>query len=379
MSAKIEYIAGEPLGPYDIIFVKEIEPYIRPDGRKERKGLFVCPFCNKEFSTTFYSIKKGKTRSCGCYRKEQTSKRNKQDLTGRKFGRLTVLKEERKDQKGRIVWLCKCECGKYHEVVTAYLNNGSVKSCGCLAKETARKNGRAVIHDLTGQRFGRLVVLQETSQRSGTNIIWKCKCDCGNIAYVEGPSLLRGDTKSCGCYQKECCQQLQSKNLLNQKFGKLTVIEKIEERKGTQVQWKCLCECGNIKIVTTHSLLAGNVRSCGCLRMSNGESQIAQILEDLNISYQQEYLLPNNQRFDFYLTDFHCAIEYDGKQHFEPIDFFGGEQTFNQQQKRDAEKEKYCYNNNIKLIRIPYTITTYNKIKEKIEKELYGKSPSVNS
>ena len=60
-------------------------------------------------------------------------------------------------------------------------------------------------------------------------------------------------------------------------------------------------------------------------------------------------------KFDFYLPDYNCCIEYDGKQHFEPIDYFGGKNGFIKTQERDDIKNQYCKNNDIKLIRIPYT------------------------
>ena len=59
------------------------------------------------------------------------------------------------------------------------------------------------IKDLTGQRFGRLVTLEPTAMRSGAKVVWKCECDCGNIAYINGVSLTRGSTRSCGCLRKE--------------------------------------------------------------------------------------------------------------------------------------------------------------------------------
>ena len=63
--------------------------------------------------------------------------------------------------------------------------------------------------------------------------------------------------------------------------------------------------------------------------------------------------------FDFYIPDLNICIEYDGEQHFEPVDFGGkgkeyAEKRFKAQQKRDNIKTEYCKNNNIKLIRIPY-------------------------
>lgn len=57
--------------------------------------------------------------------------------------------------------------------------------------------------NLTGQRFGRLTALEETDQRQSGSIIWKCRCDCGETAFVPAMSLRNGRTRSCGCIQKE--------------------------------------------------------------------------------------------------------------------------------------------------------------------------------
>jgi len=58
--------------------------------------------------------------------------------------------------------------------------------------------------DLTGQKFGRLTVIEKTTKRSlRGEIIWRCRCKCGNITEVRSSNLLRGYTKSCGCLYKE--------------------------------------------------------------------------------------------------------------------------------------------------------------------------------
>lgn len=63
------------------------------------------------------------------------------DLTGQKFGRLTVIR--RAENKGKSVcWLCKCDCGNEVEVRSADLRNGMSKSCGCLRDEVASKQGK---------------------------------------------------------------------------------------------------------------------------------------------------------------------------------------------------------------------------------------------
>lgn len=58
--------------------------------------------------------------------------------------------------------------------------------------------------DLTGQRFGRLTVIEKVPPKTGsTNARWRCKCDCGNETTVLSTTLRRGESTSCGCYRKE--------------------------------------------------------------------------------------------------------------------------------------------------------------------------------
>lgn len=63
------------------------------------------------------------------------------DLTGQKFGRLTVIQQEGRSKSNRALWLCKCECGGEKIVNGAYLQNGGTRSCGCLFLETRPKKG----------------------------------------------------------------------------------------------------------------------------------------------------------------------------------------------------------------------------------------------
>lgn len=65
--------------------------------------------------------------------------------------------------------------------------------------------------DLTGQRFGRLVVVEEAGANKGGRILWRCKCDCGKISVVVGYNLRSGNTKSCGCYNKETLSKVAKK------------------------------------------------------------------------------------------------------------------------------------------------------------------------
>lgn len=150
---------------------------------------------------------------------------NTTDLIGRKFGRLTVIKFDKKEIKINeqgtkqyySYWLCKCDCGNEVSVKRNNLISDFTKSCGCLQRETCKERGQNNFIDLTGKRFSKLLVLglerkEEKSNSEGikhTTFYWKCKCDCGNLVVREGDSLRRGNTQSCGCLSnyKEFLQQ----------------------------------------------------------------------------------------------------------------------------------------------------------------------------
>lgn len=217
-----------------------------------------------------------------------------EDLTGQKFGRLTVLNKdfEASKQHGRAYWLCQCECGKQKIIAGLSLKNGATQSCGCLRNE---KVFQATAIDETGKRYGKLLVLKMDVERSSRGLIkWICQCDCGNIVSIPGVYLRNGNTQSCGC-------------------------------------------------------------SNG---ISKGEQKIIDILEENNYSYIREYRPKelNGKRFDFALLNEENIIirfiEFDGEQHFKQSKW--GKDKLERTKKSDLIKNKYCLNKKIPLVRIPY-------------------------
>lgn len=127
MRQKIIYNNGDKLGPYQINFIEEAEPYVYKSGTKYRQGVFVCPYCNNNFIAQIRNIKGGKVKSCGCIKTGNHIK----NIIGQHFGLLTVIKDTGKRDKNReAIWLCKCECGKEKEVATRHLGK-DIFSCGC--------------------------------------------------------------------------------------------------------------------------------------------------------------------------------------------------------------------------------------------------------
>jgi hypothetical protein len=130
--------------------------------------------------------------------------------------------------------------------------------------------------DLTGQRFGRLTVIERTPKPENIDIRrrgtwWKCNCDCGNKKVIYGSNLIKGEAISCGCWQKEKSSTTARKlteNLIGQKFGRLTVKERVKNpnnSKDRHYKWRCDCDCGGEVFADTHTLKSGKSKSCGCL------------------------------------------------------------------------------------------------------------------
>ena len=129
--------------------------------------------------------------------------------------------------------------------------------------------------DLTGQRFGRLVVTgrgEDYINSNGHHVPrWKCICDCGGTALVQGAQLKNGRSKSCGCLQREIAKKRaeemdRSIEISGQKFGRLTAVKRLEKSDKAGFIWECLCDCGNVINVSVKMLRSGNTKSCGCLR-----------------------------------------------------------------------------------------------------------------
>lgn len=237
------------------------------------------------------------------------------------------------------------------------------------------------IEDITGQTFGRLTVLELTDKQNNDNRwLWKCQCSCKkhSIVYTSMHKLKSGNTKSCGCLQREWAVKKNKMGIIDltgQRYGMLTVIRDLGTINKTHY-WECQCDCGNITKVSVNDLrrdLYGDktrhgTYSCGCLSKSVGEKKVKTQLELLQIKFEREKTFEacknletdRRLRYDFYLPDYNTCIEYDGFTHFIANGGWNTEENLAGIQYRDNIKNKFCKDNNIRLVRIPYT--DFNKI-----------------
>lgn len=218
--------------------------------------------------------------------------------------------------------------------------------------------------DLTNQKFGRLTAIEPTSIRKNNSIVWKCVCECGNYIEVDASSLRRLKTKSCGCLKKEKDKQPKGNviDLTGQKFGHLLVIKRDSSDARGEAKWLCECDCSQRTQLSVlgSNLRKGHTQSCGCDRRSHGELAVAQLLKKNNLSFEQEkimfkYSSGTNAKFDFFVENKYL-IEYDGETHYSAnLHGWHTPVQLQAQQERDAIKNQWCIENNIPLIRIPYT------------------------
>ena len=216
--------------------------------------------------------------------------------------------------------------------------------------------------DYTNQIMGCWKVIERdlnpTSKSHET--FWKCECqNCGNIASIRKTNL---DQKPQWCNN---CKGKQLRSYkIGDKYGLLTIIGD-GKSKGNHTYVKVQCDCGSepfeVRLEHLKGQSHGKTVSCGCLTESAGELKIRKILEEAEVDFQREYRIINEKKeimyFDFIIFEngkIKKAIEFDGKQHFEPVDFFGGEEKFIRQKALDERKTAYCNTHGIILKRIPY-------------------------
>lgn len=200
----------------------------------------------------------------------------------------------------------------------------------------------------------------------------KCKCKKHNIVWNGNiANILKGG----GCYL--CKSEKTSLRLKksNSQFVKelqevntnIVPLEQYQSIHG-KIKFKCL-SCNYEWISEPGHILSGyGCPKCSVSIVSNGENKIQNWLlcHDINFEPQKRFIDCrdiNTLPFDFYIPSFNKCIEFDGKQHFEPNDYFGGQEGFENTQRHDQIKTEYCKANNIPLLRIPY----YANIEEELE------------
>ncbi len=228
----------------------------------------------------------------------------------------------------------------------------SCKRCGdCL-----RKSHTQYIEDLNDVNIN--IEPIEDYINTDTAILHKCKV-CNHIWSIKPNHTLSGHgCPMCGFKSMADNKRKPQEQYIQELFYVNPNIEVVGEYINftTALLHRCK-KCGNEWYAKPIHTMRGH--GCPVCNESHGEKQISQWLNNNNIEYIPQYRFDDCRDkyplpFDFYLPLHNVCIEYNGKQHYEPVDYFGGQDAFEVRQYHDQIKQYYCQNNNISLINISY-------------------------
>ena len=262
---------------------------------------------------------------------------------------------------------CRCEiCGYEWDTIPNRLLNGSgCRKCGNVSQSKKKaKLHENFITEINEKFNGKITIL---SKYQGAKKRIKCKCNIDQTVWETTPTSLLSHKVGCptciGKGTSERCKKTNEQFLEELKHINCNIIP-LEEYIDDHTKIKCMCLIHNYKWKVTPNKILHRKTGCPKCSKSSYENQICKILDNWNYNYvfqkrfsdcKDKYPLP----FDFYLKDFNICIEYDGEQHYYPIQ--RGKISYQQAcydlnviQLHDKIKNKYCKENNIKLIRIPY-------------------------
>lgn len=139
--------------------------------------------------------------------------------------------------------------------------------------------------DETGNRYGKLAVVERAPNSEGGKARWLCDCECGKQFIATGSGLRSGNIASCGCSRVI--------DEVGHRYGQLTVIEFVGIRVG-KAYWLCDCDCGKRAIVRGGHLRRGDAKSCGCLKeLPNGEAAFNRLLGSYQLSAKKRGIVWN--------------------------------------------------------------------------------------
>lgn len=187
-----------------------------------------------------------------------------------------------------------------------------------------------------------------------------CRCIDNNIVIVLGTNLKRGLTISCGCYKKQRISETHFIDIKGKSFGKLIVIKRMEDYISPlgdrKVQWLCRCQEGNEVIVASTNLKSGKVTSCGCLLESTIATEVKRYYVEKYdaITEYKKVLNPKTNRYlsyDIFIPKINIYIEINGDQHYIED---GGLTKLKAKRNNRTCKEEFLYSKELDNLKIKY-------------------------
>lgn len=344
MSKNFKYtlnFVNEKLNGLNISLLSEL-------GNVKTKSKFECLICGHIWTTCLDNIFNNGTRCRSCIYEEKRKKKC-EDINLRLKERNIELigdyltSNSKKTNKNRFKCLVD-GCGyEWETTISCVYKHGCRRCFGTepLTKEIVRERIKDKAVDLIGEYVN-----------VDTKTKWKCLIeDCG----YEWEAIPYSVMNKCGCPKCGGTLKLEESYVKNELLKRNIELCEPYVRSRNKVEFKCLI-CNNKWKTTTDSVLK---QGSGCpFCVKKNEKRILEFLKSKykDVNTQKKIVVEGKRRYvDFVVNG--VFIEYNGKQHYEPVEYFGGEKTFEEQQKRDEEVRKYCEKKNIKLLVIPYWLS----------------------
>lgn len=271
------------------------------------------------------------------------------------------------NNKTKLLCRCKIDNNEWYGTPSSLLKGQGCPICGAKkVGEALRKSNNVFLSEFN--KLNTNIKLLSNYQDANTKI--NCRCEiCRYEWWVYPNSLLQGH----GC--PNCVGLIKTHQIfvkeMQDKNPNIIILGEYQN-----VKTKVLCKCkidGNEWYTTPNRLLNGS--GCPQCNESRGERIISNMLNNDNIPFERQKSFDNLKgighgklSYDFYIPVFGVLIEYNGIQHYEPIEYFGGQKQLNIQLEHDKRKREYAKQNNIKLIEIPYW--EFDNIEKILSKEL---------
>lgn len=277
-------------------------------------------------------------------------------------GDLYVFLQPYKNTRTKLTYY-HVDCGEVHSITPeAFLQGCRCPTCSRIKRNLkltkTNKEWLQQVYDLAGDEYKFL----DPYAGNHTPIRYLHKV-CGKIHTMTPSNFLSGHRCSycAGLYQDTETYREKIEELYGNEYSLLSEYKKAN--KMVKIRHNV---CGYEWDTNATNFLQGKSHCPRC-QESNGEALIRKALNETfglveNDTYYYGYRLPNKLHLDFWIPLHRIAIEYDGIQHYQARDFFGGKLEFNKQQIRDRRKDKYCKDNDISLVRIPYTVDTLDGV-----------------
>lgn len=280
---------------------------------------------------------------------------------------------EYKNWDTRVKCRCKICNNEWNAPVSVILYGGGCEKCGYIKSDKSRSDKQRKIFMEEIKNICPTVEIIGEYTLAHKNI--KCKCKIHGTVWETTPTRLKRHECSCPDCVKEKMHEKFA--LTNDKFIQRVKeinpdIIPIEEYRTIHDTIKFRCKIHNIEFyMRPDSVLFKKSRCPKCSR-SLGEIELERILGKYNIKFYRQHSFPdckniNVLEFDTYCYERNMVVEYQGEQHYYPVDFAGrgeewAKEQFEVNQKRDQIKRDYCKENNIVMIEIPYW--EYNNMEE---------------